>query len=46
MKLGVSRFHVQLASLKIMFTFEGLKNSENAPIHLLFSNLAWGLALD
>jgi len=22
------------------------KNSENAPIHLLFSNLAWGLALD
>ena len=22
------------------------RNSENAPIHLLFSNLAWGLALD
>jgi len=23
-----------------------IKNSENAPIHLLLSNLAWGLALD
>jgi len=22
------------------------KNSENAPINLLFSNLVWGLALD
>jgi len=35
-----------------MFIFVGLKmakrfkNGENVPIHLLFSNLTWGLALD
>jgi len=74
-KLGVLRFHLQLASLEIdlnaytctvhaepldffrIQTFDSqtafnnvyfcrFKNGEPAPIHLLFSNLAWSLALD
>jgi len=39
--LVVSRFRVQLASLEINVYICRLKNTENAPIQLMFRNLAW-----
>ena len=42
-------FRIQTLDIQTAFSgvyFCRFKNSENVLIHLLFSNLAWGLALD